>query len=196
MEYLNYATGIIFHPSKTIRELIEDPRRFKVGLFGVLALGILYAATAFVLYARGVSPVTPPFIRLPVETYYLYQVFFNLPVALAGWLLMGSTIYLTIPRPEKTYQDVLGLIGLPYGILVLPFIWLPETLAAIGGASVWYANWWRILTPIRVASGTIWVYLVCAFAVKEFYRLGLTRSLLHTLAGLLAGLSMSLVFIR
>ncbi len=196
MKYLEYALGIIFRPRKTISGLIDNPHRFQIGFFGVLALGILYAATAFLRYARGMLPLTAPFVRLPLETYYLYEGFFNLPVALAGWVLMGSGIYLTIPQREHSYRDLLGVIGLPYGVLALPLMWLPETIAAIAGPCIWNTNWWIAMTPVRVAVGTLWLYIVCAFAIREFYGLRLTWSLLYTLVGLIAALSISAVFIR
>ncbi len=195
MKYLSYATGIVIRPSKTISALIADPDRFKVGLFGVLALGVLYAATAFLLYARGISAVGP-FLTLPVDTYYLYEGFFMLPVSLAAWLLMGSTVYLTVPRTDVSYRDLLGVIGLPYGILVLPLMWLPETIVVIGWPAVWITDWWSTLTALRVGLGTLWVYAGCTLAVKELYDLSLSRSLLHTLAGLLVGMAASVIFIR
>jgi hypothetical protein len=192
---VNYVIGIVIQPSKTIRRLVKSPDRFKYGLFGVLTLGVLYSLTAFLLSARNIHAAAP-FLRLSAETYYFYQGFFNLPVAVASWLLMGTTIYLCIPRPERSCRDVLALIGLPYGLLVLPLMWLPETIAVIGWPSVWETRWWTLLTPIRVGLGTAWLYTGCVLAVKELYGLPWVRSCLVTLAGLLVGVGVSVVFIR
>ena len=197
MSYLKYTVGIIIRPVQTIRSLRRDPNRFTIGLFGVLTLGVLYAATAFLLYARGITPQSESLLRLPLKTHYLYQGFFNLPVTIVSWLLMGCTVYLTLPRRDVRFEDVLAVLGLPYGILVFPLMWLPETVVAIGWLSLWASNpWWLTLTPIRVALGTLWVYIVCVLAIKELYQLSLIRSLLHTLAGLIVGLGTAVIFIR
>ncbi len=194
--YLEYALGIIISPGKAIAKLINDPYRFKVGLFCVLALGVIYAVTAFRLYSVGIPATTPPVLKLPVDQYYLYEGFFMLPVDLAGWLLMGSTIYLIASKSKRDYKDVLAVLGLPYAILVLPFMWLPETIVAFAWPHVWTSNWWTILTPIRSALGTIWVYIGCVLAVKELYALSLRRSLLLAFAGLIVGLGTCMIFIR
>lgn len=195
MSYINYAIGIIIRPLKTIRNLREDSNRFIIGLFSVLTLGALYSATAFLLNARDI-PAQAPFVRLPTESHYFYQGFFTLPVSLASWFFMGSTIHLTIPGPEPRYKDVLALIGLPYDILVLPLMWLPETIIVIGFPSIWNVGWWILLTAIRVALGTIWVYIVCVIAIKELYKLSWACSLLHTLTGLIMGVGIAAIFIR
>jgi hypothetical protein len=195
VKYLRYAASIVVRPSKTASALVVDPDHFRVGLLGVLALGVLYSATAFLLYARGVSAAAP-FLALPLESYYLYQTLFNLPVALASWLLMGSTLYLIVPGRDISYRRLLGVVGLPYGILVLPLMWLPETIVVIGWPSVWTASWWVALTPVRVVLGTLWVYAGCTLCVKELYNLSVLRSSLYALAGLLVGIATSLVFIR
>lgn len=196
MKYLSYAVGIIVRPSRTLSALVSDPDRFKVGLFGVLALGVLYGGTELLLYVQGIQPAGKPFLNIPVEKYYLYEGFFNLPVSLAGWLLMGSTIYLTVPGSDVSYSDLLGVIGLPYGILVLPLMWLPETVLAVGWPSEWTAGWWTTLTVFRVVLGTLWVYVGCTLAVKRLYGLSLIRSCMHTLAGLAVGIGTSVIFIR
>ncbi len=195
-KYLKYTLDIIISPRRAVLNLVGDPHRFRIGLFCVLALGVLYAVTAFRLNSVGIPATTPPFLRLPAGNYYLYEVFFVIPVDLAGWLLMGSTIYLLTSKSTRDYKDVLGLLGLPYGILVFPFMWLPETVVAFGFPQVWLTNWWQILTPIRSALGTIWVYIGCVLAVKELYGLSWRRSLLISFAGLIVGLGTCMIFIR
>ncbi len=196
-KYLKYVLDIIIAPQKAILQLVDDPYRFRVGLFSVLALGVLYAVTAFRLYSVGIpATIPPPFLRLPAGAYYFYEGFFMIPVDLAGWLLMGSTVYLIHSKSNRDYKDVLAVLGLPYAILVLPFMWLPETVVAFAWPQVWLSDWWTILTPIRSALGTVWVYIGCVVAVKELYKFSLPRSLLIAFAGLIVGLGTCMIFIR
>ena len=109
---------------------------------------------------------------------------------------MGCTVYLTLPRQGVRFEDVLAILGLPYSILVLPLMWLPETVVVIGYPSFWSSPLWSTLTPIRVVLGTFWVYIVCALAIKTLYKVSLTRSLLHTLAGMTVGGGIAVIFIR
>ncbi len=50
----------------------------------------------FSSYARG-FPAVASFLALPVDRHYFYQGFSNLPVSLASWWLMGSSIDLMAP---------------------------------------------------------------------------------------------------
>jgi hypothetical protein len=148
-------------------------------------------------YVRGQCPASfEPFLRLSTESYYLYDAIFNFPVTILSWFLFGCTIYLSIPRQDVRFEDTLAVLGLPYGILVLPLMWLPEAVMTICWPSWYHELWWRQLTIVRVVLGTIWLYIGCAIAVKELYKVSLPRSLFHTLIGLIAALVMSIIFLR
>ena len=194
--YPNYALGIIIRPSRTVRNLLENPNRLKIGLFGVLTLGILYSISCLIGYAQGIHP-TGAWLNIPLESYYLYEGIFMIPVALTSWLLMGCVIYFMLPRTHLRFEDVLGVIGLPYGILVLPFMWLPEIIVTIGFPHLWGSDpLWLTIEPIRIALGTIWIYLVCALSVKELYRISWSRALAVTLVGVAVAGGFSAIFIR
>ena len=196
MTYLNYAIGIIIRPQETVKNLTENPNRFKVGLFGVLTLGILYSISCFIGYAQGIHP-TGAWLKIPLDSYYLFEGIFMIPVAIASWLLMGCTVYFILPRTHLRFEDVLGIIGLPYGILVLPFMWLPEIIISIGFPHLWGSDpVWLTIEPIRVALGTIWVYIICTLAIKELYRISWARALGVTLIGIAVGGGFSGIFIR
>ena len=195
-KYISYSCRIIIHPKQTISNLVKDPKRLRVGLFGVLTLGILYAISCFLGYLQGIQP-SNSLLKLPLESYYLYESYFMLPVTLASWLLGGVAIHFSLPRREIRYKDVLGVIGLPYGILVLPFMWLPEIIVTIGFPYLWGSDpVWLAVEPIRIALGSAWVYIVCTLSIKELYRIGWRRALLHTLLGLAVAGGFSAVFIR
>lgn len=69
---------------------------------------------------------------------------------------MGCAVYFSLPRGNVRFDDTLAVLGLPYGILVLPLMWLPETIVAIGYPSIWSSDPWQVpFTSIRVALGTI-----------------------------------------
>jgi hypothetical protein len=195
MVFLRYAVGIIIRPTETLRVLGEDANRFRIGLASVVALALLYSITLLRLYSQGI-PVVSPLLAIPPSRYYLYEAFFLLPVSLAGWLLMGTTIYLFGPSTQPEFKRLLALLGLPYGILVLPFMWLPETIVAFAHPEVWTARWWVSLTPVRVTLGTLWVLGGCVEATRQHCQLPMLRSVLLALTGLVAALALSFVFIR
>ena len=195
VKHLRYAIGIAIRPFETISSLVLAPHHFRVRLFGVCTLGILYGATELLYHWRGMPPLAEAFLRIPPEAYYLYEAFFNLPVALAGRLLMGSTIYLIVPRTGISYRDLLGVIGLPYGILVLPLMWVPETILGIAfslplGGELLAGAEYRVCR-----TGTLGVSAGCALAVRKLYALLYGRSLLNTLPGFVVSLFTSVVCI-
>lgn len=195
--YLSYFYGIIIHPKSTIKSLIEDPNRLRVGFFAVLLLGVLYTANYYIGYMNGHYPASfEPFLRLPTEGYYLYNALFNLPISILSWLLFGCTIYLSIPQNDVRFEDTLAVLGLPYGILILPLMWVPEIVMTIGWPNWYYESWWMQLTVIRVVLGTVWMYVGCTIAVRELYKVSLPRSLFHTIIGVIVALVISLIFLR
>ena len=108
MAFTGYALGIVFQPLSTLHALARDPRRFRAGLLAMFVAGVLYSITGFMLYVRGISP-DAVWLTPPEDSYYLYEALFNLPVGLAGWLLMASAIYLSPPEGKVSYEDVLGV---------------------------------------------------------------------------------------
>jgi len=195
-EYLFYAIGIIIRPKQTVNNLVKDPNHLKVGFFGVMTLGILYGISCFLGYAQGIQP-SNSLLRLPLESYYLYEGYFMLPVTLASWILGGTVIYFLLPRQGIRYEDTLGVLGLPYGILVLPLMWLPEIIVTIGYPHLWGSDpVWLTVEPVRVAIGTAWVYIICSLSIKELYNISWRRALLRTLIGLAVAGGFSAVFIR
>lgn len=203
MNYFSYAWGIIANPVKTIRRLNDDPKRLLYGFFGVLTLGVLYAATALILWSRGIG-VESNWIRIPCEQHYLWQGFFNLPVSIAGWLLTSCVVWLLMPRntcfcdsrDNVKFDYILAGIGLPYGILVLLLMWLPETLVAIFWPSLCTTPVWKIVSLFRVGFGSLWVLMSIIIAVRETYKSSWVRAIFVGLVGMIAGLVLSVVFIR
>jgi len=70
-------------------------------------------------------------------------------------------------------------------------------VVAIGWPILWNSDpAWLAFTPVRVVLGTLWVYVVCALAIKELYRISWGRALLHTFIGIAVGGGFSGIFIR
>jgi hypothetical protein len=75
-------------------------------------------------------------------------------------------------------------------------MWLPETVVAMFWPSLWTTSAWRIVSLFRVGLGSLWVLIGLIIAVKETYKPSWVRAIFAGLVGMIAGLSLSVVFIR
>jgi hypothetical protein len=106
---------------------LSDAPAPKLGLAAVLIRFVTTSATSLLaLYLLSRLPFAPSeFVDLPVEKYYLAEMFFLPLWGLAIWILMGSVVYLILrfSSAKCDFDKILNIFGL--GMLVpMPFLWL------------------------------------------------------------------------
>jgi hypothetical protein len=129
--FIGYFFGTVFRPNRAFAALQSDPKRFSKGLRAILTPGILFMITAGMLAVGGALVAAPPILPLAGENYYVFQVFFALPVFLAGWLLAASfaRVFGRWRKGEASYGGAVAALGFAFGVPALA-AWVPQAVFA------------------------------------------------------------------
>jgi len=118
MSFIRYQLDLVRSPKETIERLTREPGSALVGFKNILLAACLYDFS-MVLWWMGNAKVTaPPFLRIPSEQYYFYEIFFFIPVFIAAWLLAAGIIYLLAKASGSTgsYDALLGCLGVAVAV--------------------------------------------------------------------------------
>jgi hypothetical protein len=90
--FARYYWSVVVTPSKTFEHLIKDARALKFSVHAVSISAILYTLVYVFLIFGGGQPYKP-WLNIPLESYYQYNVFFCAPSMFLGWILGWSGSY-------------------------------------------------------------------------------------------------------
>jgi hypothetical protein len=129
--FFGFFFGTVFRPNRAFASLQSNPSRLSKGFRAVLAPGLLFAVTAGLLAVGGALVAGPPVLPLAGENYYFYQIFFAVPVFLAGWLLAGSfaRVFGRWRKGPASYGGTLAALGFAFGLPALA-AWVPQAVFA------------------------------------------------------------------
>jgi len=138
MAILREQFQFVRSPGTAIAQLASDPRAVFVGLKHILYLAVLWEI-ALLLWALGGATVTlPPFLKIPEEKYYFYQLIFYIPMFLVSWLLAGGIAYLLSKAfgGIGSFDTILGGFGLAAAVSGY-FVLIPDFIQGI----LWTTGW-------------------------------------------------------
>jgi len=162
MTVLRDQVGFIRSPSAFVRRLATDPRAAFIGFRNVLAIAILYEGV-YLLWAFGADGVTlPPFLRIPEEQYYFYELVFHIPLTLFTWLLASGIAYVTSKAlgGSGPFDAILGGFGLTMAVSAY-FTLIPDYVQGI----LWTTGWvpfseYQELTGKGILLVIVWAYML------------------------------------
>jgi hypothetical protein len=120
-----HLLGTFLRPGRTFSALLDDPRRLRLGMWAMALIAFLYTLVYIDLVIGGGAPSTfKPFLDIPAEVYYRYNVWFLAPSMFGGWILAAGVAHL-LSKPfggKGAFEDTLSTLG---------FATLAATLAAV-----------------------------------------------------------------
>ena len=187
--FIKYYIGTIVKPDSTLEKLITDDRKIKFGFYSVLITAILYTFVyVFLILGRG-QPFKP-WLDIPIETYYRYNVFFCAPSMFLGWILSVGVIH-TLSRLSTfngTFEQTLACFGFSIGIASWTTGIHDLLTSLLGGIHVINQRdyeialnsptIWRTLLWIQMIAYLIWFVILFSKSVKVVYRLSTGQSIL------------------
>lgn len=186
-------------PLKTIQNILDLPHKISIGFWVNIIFAALYTVTVILYYfVIGRTPAFPPWIPLPAESYYLYQIFWTIPWGLTTWIMISGTSHLVARIGKKnpgryTYDNALLVCGLGWVVPNLLCMWIPETiLVPIFG--VFWPGWVEILRLAVIPP--LWQTLFVGAGMRELYDLGWMKSLAIGLLSVVLFFIMFLAFMR
>jgi hypothetical protein len=108
---------MFFKAGRAFDELMEDKRALRYGALSLLICAILYTLVYVFLIFGGGKPFEP-WLKIPVDVYYRFNVFFLAPSMFMGWILAGGVVHLLglITHHEGSFEKTLAVLGFGIGI--------------------------------------------------------------------------------
>ncbi len=192
--FANYYFGTIARPALTFEKLIVDKRNLSLSAIAVLITAILYTFVYVFLIYGGGQPFKP-WLDIPVETYYKYNVFFCAPSMFLGWVLATGVVH-SLSRfitTTGTFEQTLSVFG--FGLSIASWTTgIHDILTSFLGAvhvinqhdyelALNSPTIWRTMLWIQMIAYLIWFMVLFSKGVKTVYRLTTFQSLMFGMLG-------------
>jgi hypothetical protein len=186
-------------PGRVIRDLKDSSHALPIAFWNVTAFGFLYTITVAIFYfLLDHQPTFAPWLPVPLEVYYLGQIFWTIPWALATWILIAGAAHLSAragraQEPTFHFDHALAVCGLAWIVPAFYTQWLPETFIFPLFGQVW-PDW---LDVVRImVLPVFWQIGLTAFGMRVTHKISWIRAALIGLLATLLSFLMFLVFIR
>jgi hypothetical protein len=154
-----FTFDALTRPTRTFEQLSRDPRRLGIGTRALTLTAALYTLMYVMLAAGGGAPSSfEPWLAIPKEHYYHYNVYLLAPSMFMCWILAGGVTQLLARRwgGSGTFEDTLAALGL--GASAASWCTLGHDLALSALAAL------RVIDPrqheIAMNSPTVWRALI------------------------------------
>lgn len=104
-------------PGHAFSELLKHPNALSFGFFAVCVQAILYTGV-YVFLIFGGGQAFKPWLYIPVDEYYKYNVFFCAPSMILAWILAAGLIFVLtrLGKLQGQFEYILALFGFGIGI--------------------------------------------------------------------------------
>lgn len=176
---IGYWVEATLRPRQAIAELKTHPNKAAVAFWVNFIFAVLYAVTALIYYAIGRLPAFEPWMPIPEETYYLYQIFWTVPWGLVTWIAFSGVAHLLAVAGRDTavryqFEDALVVGGLAWVVPNAILMWLPETILVPLFGAFW-PMWVETLRLTVIPP--IWQSLFVAVGLRETHEIGWLRGM-------------------
>lgn len=204
----SYLSGTVLRPRRTFERLLSDPHRLRLGLAVVLLMGALYTLTTLANVLAGAQPLMPPVLAIPAAQYYAWELTFELPVYVVGWLLAAGVAHLLarLFGGRGGFSDLLAVLGLAMNVPWL-ITWLADSVLAVAYLShlLTQAQWaaaiarpglWQVVNYGYALIPLLWFVGLFAVAVSAVHKLHAWQIAIMTVPAVMAQQVLMAVVIR
>ena len=194
-------------PSEAASQLVTNQKAMLIGFRNVLAMAILYWG-AILLWALGSEGVTlPPFLRIPEDQYYFYELIFLIPMFIVTWLLASGIAYVMskVLGGSGPFDAILGGFGLSMAISFY-FSLIPDYIQGI----LWTTGLVPFYEYLELTSSglpllIVWTYLTAwllthlvlySITVRQAQGLSRARSALVAIVSFLGSFAVWITIVR
>ena len=201
--------NMIIKPSKTLPAVFDHPRKIRLGLQAVLIPALGYTLFYILAWNAGGAPSSfKPWLALPIEQYFKYDIFLSLPAYFISWILASGTLYLLARLMGGTgnYDDTLVALAFGIGIATWSSMLHDLTDAILGFAGIIdmreyekllnEPTFWRYLLLSLYFIYFAWFIILFSLGIENAHKLNRKKSLLLGFTGLVVFQTMLLIFIR
>jgi len=191
---LSYFFIPIYQPFFSLKQLLNEKQKLSYALVIYLFLGLLYEISVLVAYSRGLGAQLMPFIKIPAEEYYFWQLFFQIPVfIIIAILYAGLSRLLAVTfHGTGSFENLFCLICVAITFPMFFTMWIPESFEFFFFPG-------RNLFPdlfhwIRQLIGIIWPLIIVSIGLHKIESISWFASIFITLVAFIpCGVLMVLV---
>jgi hypothetical protein len=192
--FANYHGSVIVRPKTTFEDLVKDKNLLRFSVSAVSITGMLYTLVYVFLIFGGGQPFKP-WLNIPLETYYEYNVFFCAPSMFLGWILAAGVVH-TLSRlavTAGTFEQTLGVFG--FGISIASWTTgIHDVLSSFLGAIQFIdqhnyelalnsPTTWRTLLWILMTAYLIWFIILFSIGIRSVYSVSRWKAAILGAAG-------------
>lgn len=195
------------YPRRSFETLLTEARQVRYAVTSVAIMATLYTFVYIFLILGGGQPFKP-WLDIPLDVYYRYNVFFCAPSMFLGWILAAGVTHLfgRWASGTGTFEQILCLFGFGIGVaswstgfhdLLTSFLGATGVISQPGyEVALNSPTLWRTLLWIQMFLYLIWFILLFSLAARMVYHLPVWASALLGLAGFVMYQGFFLIFNR
>jgi len=207
--FLTLYFGMFYKPNSTFISVFESEKKLRYGFYSLLIPATGYTIFYLMAYYAGGSPSTfKPWLALPIEDYFRYDIFLTLPGYYLSWIGAAGTVYLLsrLMNGNSHFDNILAIIGFGIGTATWSSLLHDLTDAALSVAGVISMSeyekllnqptFWRGLLLTLYTIYFTWFLALFTIGIKISQKFSIIKSLIVALIGLITFQLILLIFIR
>lgn len=208
-QFLSLYFRMFYRPVRTMEQIIESEQNLKYGFFAFLVPALGYTLFYLMAYHAGGSPSTfKPWLALPVEKYFWYDIFLTLPGYYLSWVGSAATVFLIsrLLNGKGSFENTLTIIGFGLGVATWSSLLHDLTDAFLAFISVIdmqeyerllnSPTFWRALLLTLYGIYFLWFMILFTIGIKKVHQFGVLKSTGIALIALATFQLILLIFIR
>lgn len=200
---------MFYKPKSTFEVVFESEKSLMFGFFAILIPTIGYTLFYIMAFFAGGSPSTfKPWLTIPIEDYFKYDIVLTTPGYYLAWVGAASTMYLLsrLMKGKSSFDNILAIVGFGVGVATWSSMLHDLTdafLSVIGVIEM--REYERLLNEPTFWRGLLWtLYTIYFFWLLTLFTIGikiaqgfsLLKSILISLIGLFSFQLILFIFIR
>lgn len=207
--FLKVYAAMFLKPASAFRQLGSLQQRMRYGFLAFLVPGLGYTLFYVMAWYAGGSPSAfKPWLALPVEKYFMYDIFLTLPGYFFSWTVATAVVHLLAKKLKGsgTWDDTLVILGFGIGTATWSSMLHDLIDAALAFAGLIdmqqyeqmlnEATFWRYLLLTLYAIYFAWFMLLFTLGIRQVQRLSTCKSIILAFVGLVVFQGVLLIFIR
>lgn len=194
--FIYYYRSTIVKPAHAFKELIRGKRSLRFSVVALSITAILYTLVYLFLILGGGQPYKP-WLNIPLDVYYRYNVFFCAPSMFLGWILATGVVHVLsrLITTNGTFEQTLCVFAFGISIaswttgihdIVTSFLGAMHIIdqhsyeKALNSPTIW-----RTLLWIQMLAYLIWFILLFSKAAGTVYRIKIWQAIVLGTSGFL-----------
>jgi hypothetical protein len=209
MNFRNLYLNMFIKPQTTFSLLFENSNKLRYAFYAFLVPSLGYTAFYIMAYLAGGSPSTfKPWLALPIEQYFKYDIFLTIPGYYLSWIGASATVYLVSKLLYKNaeFDNILVIIGFGLGVATWSSLLHDLTDAVLSVTGVIdmkeyerllnEPTFWRYMLLTLYTIYFFWFTALFAIGLKIANKFHILKAVAIALVGLLTFQVILLIFIR